>query len=44
MKKELFAEYVAPEMEVISTDVEQGFLVSAGSDIEEAEKRDFGWF
>jgi hypothetical protein len=39
MKKELFAEYVAPEVEVISTDVEQGFGVSAGDpEIDGAER------
>ena len=33
MKKELFAEYVAPEVEVVLTQVEAGFEVS---DIERA--------
>ena len=38
MKKELFVEYVAPEMEVVLTKVEAGFEVS---DIERAYLMEF---
>ena len=40
--KKLFEEYVTPEVEVISTVVEQGFSLSLG--IADAEEDDFGDF
>ena len=40
MKKSIFEEYVAPELEVISTVVEAGFSLSAG--IEDLGDEDFG--
>lgn len=38
----LFVEYVAPEVEVISTVVERGFELS--SSIDDAEEKDYGDF
>jgi hypothetical protein len=38
----LFVEYVAPEVEVISTTVERGFELS--SSIDDAEEKDYGDF
>lgn len=38
----LFVEYVAPEVEVISTIVERGFQLS--SSIDDAEEKDYGDF
>ena len=42
IKKSIFEEYVAPEMEVISMVVEAGFILSSG--IADAEEDDFGDF
>jgi hypothetical protein len=42
IKKTIFEEYVAPELEVISTIVEAGFELSAG--IEDAEEDNYGDF
>lgn len=42
MKKTIFEEYVAPELEVISTIVEAGFALSAG--FSDAEEDDYGDF
>lgn len=42
IKKSIFEEYVAPEMEVISMVVEAGFSLSSG--IADAEEDDFGDF
>ena len=41
-KKNLFEEYVTPEVEVISTVVEQGFSISLG--IDDAEEDNYGDF
>ena len=41
-KKNLFEEYVTPEVEVISTVVEQGFSISLG--IDDAEEDTYGDF
>lgn len=41
-KTTLFGEYTAPELEVISTVVEQGFIMSAS--IDDAEETDYGTF
>ena len=42
IKKSIFEEYVAPELEVISTFVEAGFSLSAS--IGDAEEDEFGDF
>lgn len=42
IKKTIFEEYVAPEMEVITMSVEAGFSASSG--IEDAEEEDYGDF
>ena len=42
IKKTIFEEYVAPELEVISTVVEAGFELSTG--IEDAEEDNYGDF
>ena len=42
IKKSIFEEYVAPEMEAISMVVEAGFSLSSG--IADAEEDDFGDF
>jgi hypothetical protein len=42
IKKSIFEEYVAPEMEVISMVVEAGFSLSSG--IADAEEDEFGDF
>ena len=42
MKKTIFEEYVAPELEVISTIVEAGFEISSG--IADAEEDNYGEF
>ena len=42
MKKSIFEEYVAPELEVISTVVEAGFEISSG--IADAEEDNYGDF
>ena len=42
MKKSIFEEYVAPELEVISTVVEAGFSISTS--IGDAEEDEFGDF
>ena len=42
MKKSIFEEYVAPELEVFSTVVEAGFTLSSG--IEDAEEDNYGDF
>lgn len=42
IKKSIFEEYVAPEMEVISMVVEAGFSLSSG--IADAEEDNFGEF
>lgn len=42
IKKTIFEEYVAPELEVISTVVEAGFEISSG--IADAEEDNYGEF
>ena len=42
IKKSIFEEYVAPELEVISTTVEAGFTLS--TDIPDAEEDNYGDF
>ena len=42
IKKTIFEEYVAPEVEVISTVVEAGFEISSG--IADAEEDNYGEF
>lgn len=42
IKKAIFEEYVAPELEVISTIVEAGFEISSG--IADAEEDNYGDF
>ena len=42
IKKTIFEEYVAPELEVISTVVEAGFTLS--TDIPDAEEDNYGEF
>jgi hypothetical protein len=42
IKKTIFEEYVAPELEVISTMVEAGFTLS--TDIPDAEEDNYGEF
>lgn len=42
IKKTIFEEYVAPELEVISTIVEAGFEISSG--IADAEEDNYGEF
>ncbi|MEE0863507.1 MAG: hypothetical protein U0L61_00035 [Alistipes sp.] len=42
IKKSIFEEYVAPEMEVISMVVEAGFSLSSG--FSDAEEDDYGDF
>ena len=45
MRKQNFFEgggYSAPELEVISTTVEQGFTLSSGVDFENANELDYG--
>ena len=41
MKKTIFEEYVAPELEVISTVVEAGFSASTGIGFEDVETDDY---
>ena len=42
IKKTIFEEYVAPELEVISTTVEAGF--SASMSVDSLEEEDFGTY